>query len=50
MAQLNAKDMHTLICALGASEYTRVSLCENAKKIWEKLQVTHEGTNQDKKK
>ena len=41
--------MHTLFCALGASEYNRVSLCENAKEVWDKLQVTHEGTNHVKK-
>ena len=32
-AQLNAKVMHTLFCALEASEYNRVSLCENAKEV-----------------
>ena len=37
MAQLNAKAMHTLFCALGANEYTWVSLCENAKEVWDKL-------------
>ena len=31
--QLNAKAMHTFVCALGASEYNRVSLCENAKEV-----------------
>ena len=31
MAQLNAND--TLFCALGENEYTRVSLCENAKEV-----------------
>ena len=30
-AQLNAKAMHTFFCTLGASEYNRVSFCENAK-------------------
>ena len=49
MPQLNIKAMHTLFCALGANEYTLVSLCENAKKVWDKLQVTHEGTNRVKK-
>ena len=29
-AQLNAKAMHTLFCALGANEYNRVSLYKNA--------------------
>ena len=37
MAQLNAKAIHTLFCALGANKYTRVSLCENAKEFWDKL-------------
>ena len=32
-AKLNAKTMHTFFCALGASEYNRVSLCENAKEV-----------------
>ena len=48
LAQLNTKVMHTLFCALGANKYTRVSLCENAKKIWDKLQMTHEETNRVK--
>ena len=47
-AQLNAKAIHTLFCTLRASEYNKVSLCENAKEIWDKLQVTHEGTNRVK--
>ena len=47
-AQLNAKTMHTLFCALGVSEYNRVSLCENAKEVRDKLQVTHEKTNRVK--
>ena len=36
--------MHTLFCVLGASEYYRVSVCENSKEVWDKLQVTNEGT------
>ena len=42
LAQLNAKARHTLFCALRASEYNKVSFCENAKEVWDKLQVTHE--------
>ena len=45
LAQLNAKAMHTLFCALGENEYIKVSLCENAKEIWDKLQVSHKGTD-----
>ncbi|KAK5843075.1 hypothetical protein PVK06_005506 [Gossypium arboreum] len=46
--QLNTEAMHTLFCALGANEYNRVSLCSNTKEIWEKLEVTHEGTSRVK--
>ncbi|KAK5771656.1 hypothetical protein PVK06_047889 [Gossypium arboreum] len=31
--QLNAKAMYTLFCTLGANEYNRISLCNNAKEI-----------------
>ena len=41
--------MHTLFCALGTNEYNRVSLWENDKEVWDKLQVTHERTNRVKK-
>ncbi|KAK5802887.1 hypothetical protein PVK06_030515 [Gossypium arboreum] len=41
--------MHTLFCALGLEEYIRVSSYSNAKEIWDKLEVTHEGTSQVKK-
>ncbi|KAL4346900.1 hypothetical protein GQ457_17G010890 [Hibiscus cannabinus] len=44
----NAKAMHLLFCALGPNEYGRVSSCSNAKVIWDKLNVTHEGTNEVK--
>ena len=33
IAQLNVKALHTLFCAFGPSEYNRVSLCDNAKKL-----------------
>ncbi|KAK5794047.1 hypothetical protein PVK06_035239 [Gossypium arboreum] len=34
---------------LGPDEYSRVSLCSNAREIWDQLEVTHEGVNQVKK-
>ena len=33
IAQLNAKAMHTLFCALRPNAYNWVSLCDNAKEI-----------------
>ncbi|KAK9045690.1 hypothetical protein V6N11_051599 [Hibiscus sabdariffa] len=46
--QLNAKDIHILLCALGPEEFVKVSSCDNAKEIWDKLEVFHEGTNEVK--
>ena len=48
MAQLNAKAMHTLFCALGPSEYNRALFCDNAKQVRDKLATTHKGTYQVK--
>ncbi|KAE8677928.1 hypothetical protein F3Y22_tig00111473pilonHSYRG00032 [Hibiscus syriacus] len=49
MFQLNSKAIHIIFCALGPDEYGRVSPCTTAKEIWDKLQVTHEGTDEVKK-
>ena len=46
--QLNAKAMHILFCALGPDEYAKMSSCTSAKKICNKVEVTHEGTNEIK--
>ncbi|KAK8313744.1 hypothetical protein V6Z12_D01G130200 [Gossypium hirsutum] len=40
--------MHTLFCALGPNEYNRVSLSDNTKEIWDKLEVTYEGISRVK--
>ena len=48
MCQLNAKALNALFCALSPGEFDRVSSCTTAKEVWEKLEVTHEGTNQVK--
>ncbi|CAN0838181.1 hypothetical protein LINGRAHAP2_LOCUS2018, partial [Linum grandiflorum] len=43
--KLNAQAMNLMYCALGKEEFTRVSTCKSAKEIWNKLVVTHEGTD-----
>ena len=48
MAQLNAKVMNILYCALDANEFNHISTCISTKKIWDRLKVTHEGANQVK--
>ncbi|CAL1408362.1 unnamed protein product [Linum trigynum] len=44
----NCKAMNLMYCALGPEEYHNVSGCRTAKEIWDKLQVTYEGTSQVK--
>ena len=48
MAQLNTKAINVLCCALSVNEFNRVSSCSLAKEIWDRLEVTHEETNQVK--
>ncbi|GAV73059.1 UBN2 domain-containing protein, partial [Cephalotus follicularis] len=46
--QLNAKAKHVIICAFNSNEFNRVSSCATAKEMWDRLEVTYEGTNQVK--
>ena len=48
MLQSNPKAMNVLYCALDPNEYNRILTCESAKEIWDRLEVTHEGTSQVK--
>ena len=48
MGELNAKAMNLLYYALDSNEFNRISICSSTKKIWDKLEVTHEGTSQVK--
>ena len=48
MAQLNSKTINVLYCALGVNEFNRISICSSTKEIWNRLEVTREGTNQVK--
>ena len=45
MAQLNAKDINILYYALDVNEFNRISTYTLAKKNWNRLEVTHEGTS-----
>ena len=47
-ANLDAKAMHALFCALTKEEFNHVSTATSANQIWHTLQVTHEGTNKIK--
>ena len=46
--ELNAKAMNLLYCALDPNEFNQISICNSAKEIWDRLEVTHKGTNQVK--
>ncbi|XP_070045573.1 uncharacterized protein [Nicotiana tomentosiformis] len=48
MMEKNTKAKKILICGLSPDEYNRISVCSNAKQIWDALQTAHEGTNQVK--
>ena len=43
--QINAKALTSLHCALTMDEYNKISCCKSFKEIWDKLEVTHEGTS-----
>ncbi|KAH9763589.1 hypothetical protein KPL70_001218 [Citrus sinensis] len=45
---LNSKAINVLFCALDKKEFHRVSSCESAQEIWNKLEVVYKGTNQVK--
>ncbi|XP_057742862.1 uncharacterized protein LOC130961154 [Arachis stenosperma] len=46
--KLNANGVNMLNCAISFKEDRKVSRCKTAKKIWDNLQATHEGTTQIK--
>ncbi|GAV79275.1 UBN2 domain-containing protein [Cephalotus follicularis] len=46
--QLHAKTKHVIICAINSSEFNRVSSCIFAKEMWDRLEVTYEGTDKVK--
>ena len=43
--QANAKAINVLYCALDPIEFNRIFTCDTAKEIWDRLEVTYEGTN-----
>ncbi|XP_050238279.1 uncharacterized protein LOC126687766 [Mercurialis annua] len=46
VVKTNAKAITMIHCALDISEYNRDRNCVTVKQVWEKLQVTYEGTDQ----
>ncbi|WMV47419.1 hypothetical protein MTR67_040820, partial [Solanum verrucosum] len=46
--QTNARAISLLYCAVSGAEYDKISTCETAKEMWDKLEVTYEGTTKVK--
>ncbi|GAV76857.1 UBN2 domain-containing protein, partial [Cephalotus follicularis] len=46
--QINANAKHIIICAINSNDFNRISSCISAKEMWDRLEVTYEGTNQVK--
>ncbi|VFQ89717.1 unnamed protein product [Cuscuta campestris] len=41
-----AKEINILYCAVNPNDYRKISCCSTAKEMWDKLEVTYEGTDQ----
>ncbi|VFQ91638.1 unnamed protein product [Cuscuta campestris] len=44
--ELNAKAINMIYCGVNSDDYRKISRCETAKQMWEKLEVTYKGTAQ----
>ncbi|VFQ88423.1 unnamed protein product [Cuscuta campestris] len=43
-----AKAINMIYCAVNPDDYRKISCCTTAKEMWDKLEVTYEGTDQNK--
>nr|XP_016445062.1 PREDICTED: uncharacterized protein LOC107770284 [Nicotiana tabacum] len=48
VVQVNAKARNLLYNAISGEEYRKISSCDTAKEMWDKLEVTYEGTSKVK--
>ena len=48
LESLDAKAQSILYCGLSKADYNHISSCETAHSIWQRLEVTHEGTTEVK--
>ncbi|VFQ70886.1 unnamed protein product [Cuscuta campestris] len=44
--EIYAKAINMLYCAVNPDDYRKISCCSTAKEMWDKLEVTYEGTDQ----
>ncbi|GAV80506.1 UBN2 domain-containing protein [Cephalotus follicularis] len=45
---MNAKAKHIIICAINCNDFNRVSSCISAEEMWDRLEVTYQGSNKVK--
>ncbi|VFQ76220.1 unnamed protein product [Cuscuta campestris] len=43
----NAKAINIIYCAVNPDDYRKISYCSTAKEMWDKLEITYEGTDQE---
>ncbi|MQL82974.1 hypothetical protein Taro_015454 [Colocasia esculenta] len=43
---MNYSAMNMLQCAIHPKEYSKISMCNSAKEMWDKLELLYEGTSQ----
>jgi hypothetical protein len=48
LIQKNFRAMDILHCGLNADEYERLSACDSAKEMWDKMELAYDGNNQTK--
>jgi len=46
--QINVRAINMLYCEINGAKYDKISTCETAKEMWNKFEVTYEGTNKVK--
>ncbi|GAV78020.1 UBN2 domain-containing protein, partial [Cephalotus follicularis] len=46
--QINTKAKHIINCAINSNDFNRILSCISTKEMWDRLEVTYEGTNQVK--
>ncbi|VFQ98750.1 unnamed protein product [Cuscuta campestris] len=46
----NAKAINIIYCAVNPDDYRKISCCSTTKEMWDKLEITYEGTDQENEK
>ena len=44
LKKVKLQSINIMDCAISFEDYRKISRCKTAKKMWDKLEITHEGT------